>query len=96
MADKVKLWSDAEADYLEVQFTEAAGYMKETRHDAVMERVDAQGRVIGFSVMGVSRFKKGAPLEAELASPSTPAVLREAPKKKYGGRKAKEEGRRMK
>ena len=89
MADKVKIWFDAEADYLEVQFTEAAGYMKETRHDAVMERVDAQGRVIGFSVAGVSRFKKGTPLEAELASPSTTAVVRETPKKKYGRQKPK-------
>ena len=44
-----------------------AGYMKETKHDALMERVDAQGHVIGFSVMGVSRFKKDKPLEADLA-----------------------------
>jgi len=40
MADKVKLWFDAEADYLEVQFSQAAGHMQETQHDAVMERVD--------------------------------------------------------
>jgi hypothetical protein len=35
-------------------------------HDAVMERVDEQGHVLGFSVLGVSRFKKDHPLEAEL------------------------------
>jgi ribosomal protein S11 len=67
MADKVKVWFDAEADYLEVRFSDAAGYMKETENDALMERVDAQGRVIGFSVTGVSRFKKDKPLEADLA-----------------------------
>jgi hypothetical protein len=67
MADKVKVWFDAEADYLEVRFSDAAGYMKETKHDALMERVDAQGHIIGFSVMGVSRFKKDKPLEADLA-----------------------------
>ena len=83
MADKVKIWFDAEADYLEVQFAEATGYMKETQHDAVMERVDAQGRVIGFSVMGVSRFKKDKPLEAELAASSPPVIVREKPGKKY-------------
>jgi uncharacterized protein YuzE len=66
MADKVKVWFDAEADYLEVRFSDAAGYMKETKHDAVMERVDANGHVIGFSILGVSRFKKDKPLEAEL------------------------------
>jgi uncharacterized protein YuzE len=66
MAHKVKVWFDAEADYLEVRFSDAAGYMKETQHDAVMERVDANGHVIGFSILGVSRFKKDKPLEAEL------------------------------
>lgn len=43
MAEKVKVWFDREADYLEVQFKEALGYMKETEHDAVMERVDETG-----------------------------------------------------
>ena len=66
MADKVKVWFDAEADYLEVRFSDVAGYMKETKHDAVMERVDAQGKIIGFSIQGVSRFKKDKPLETEL------------------------------
>ncbi|HTA30642.1 MAG TPA: DUF2283 domain-containing protein [Candidatus Cybelea sp.] len=66
MADKVKVWFDAEADYLEVRFSDAAGYMKETTHAAVMERVDASGHVIGFGILGVSRFKKDKPLEAEL------------------------------
>ena len=35
-------------------------------HDAVMERVDAQGHVVGFSLMGVSQFRKEKPLEADL------------------------------
>jgi len=68
MADKVKVWFDAEADYLEVSFRQEAGYMKKTRHEAVMERVNANGNVIGFSILGVSRFRKDNPLEAELTS----------------------------
>ena len=68
MAEKVKIWFDREADYLEVQFKEAPGYMKETAHDAVMERVDAAGDIIGFSILGVSRFTKEQPLEAELTA----------------------------
>jgi ribosomal protein S11 len=68
MAEKVKVWFDAEADFLEVRFSEAAGYEKATANDAVMERVDAQGNIIGFSVMGVSRFKKSKPLVADLAA----------------------------
>ena len=39
MADKMKVWFDAEADFLEVRFSDAAGYEKETAHDAVMQRV---------------------------------------------------------
>ena len=68
MVDKVKLWFDPEHDYLEVTFSDAPGHMRPTRSDALMKRVDEQGRVIGFSVFGVSRFQKNRPLEAELAA----------------------------
>jgi uncharacterized protein YuzE len=68
MANKLKVWFDPEADFLEVRFSDAAGYEKETKHDAVMERVDAEGHVIGFSIMGVSQFSKDKPLEADLVS----------------------------
>ena len=66
MAEKVKVWFDGDADYLEVRFSDAPGYQKETCHDAVMERVDEKGNIIGFSILGVSRFKKDKPLEADL------------------------------
>ncbi len=65
---KLKVWFDAEGDFLEVQFSDAPGYMRETTHDAVMQRVDAQGRVIGFSILGISRFKKDRPIEADLTA----------------------------
>jgi hypothetical protein len=35
---------------------------------AFMERVDADGRVTGFSILGVSQYSKDKPLIAELAS----------------------------
>ena len=66
MVDKVKLWFDPEGDYLEVTFSDAPGYMRPTKGYAVMQSVDEQGRGIGFSVFGVSRFRKDHPLEAEL------------------------------
>ena len=68
MADKIKVWYDAEADFLEVRFSDAAGYEKQTLNDAVMERIDTEGNVIGFSILGVSRFKKTNPLVADLTS----------------------------
>lgn len=68
MADKVKVWFDKEGDFLEVTFAERAGYMRETAHDAIMERVDDSGKIIGFSILRVSQLAKDSPLEAELNS----------------------------
>lgn len=41
--------------------------MRETEDDRVMERVDQDGAIIGFSVMKVSEIKKEKPLVAVLA-----------------------------
>ena len=68
MAEKVKIWFDPEGDFLEVQFKDAVGFMRPTAHEAVMERVDEQGQVLGFSIIGASRFQKDHPMEAELVS----------------------------
>lgn len=66
MANKVTVWFDAEADFLEVRFSDEPGYEKETSHDAVMERLDEHGNVIGFSILGVTRYRKSQPLQADL------------------------------
>lgn len=66
MADRhVKIWFDAEGDYLEVMFDQRPGYFRETENDQVMEKVDEQGNVLGFSVMQVSTLRK-SPLEVTL------------------------------
>lgn len=67
MAQRVKVWFDAEGDFLEVIFSDKPGYMRETDHDAVMERVDEDGNILGFSIMQVTQFKKQKPLIARLA-----------------------------
>ncbi len=67
MAQKVKIWCDAEGDFLEVLFSDQPGYMRETDNDAVLERVDDKGNILGFSVMRVSELTKEQPLTAELA-----------------------------
>jgi hypothetical protein len=53
----VKLWYDSEGDYLEVIFDQKEGYFRETQNDQVMEKVDAQGNILGFSVLKVSAIK---------------------------------------
>jgi guanylate kinase len=68
MAEKVRVWFDAEGDFLEVRFSDKAAFMRETKNDAVMERVNEQGNILGFSIMQVSRLSKGKPLIADLVS----------------------------
>lgn len=66
MAKKVvKLWYDPEGDYLEVIFEQKDGYFHETAHNAVMEKVDQKGNILGFSVLKVSKLRK-KPLEVAL------------------------------
>ena len=52
MGKEIKVWYDKEGDYLEVLFERKAGYFKETPNDAVMEKVDEEGNIIGFSILG--------------------------------------------
>ena len=64
---KVEMWYDPDGDYMEVTFEEKAGYFRETEDDWVMERVDAEGDVLSFSVLGVSSVKQGS-IEISLLS----------------------------
>ena len=66
MAEKrVRVWYDPEGDYLEVIFDQKPGYFRETANDQVMEKVDDEGNVLGFSVLRVSALKE-APLDVAL------------------------------
>jgi len=66
VAKEVKVWYDRESDYLEVLFERKAGYFRATDNDAVMEKVDKEGNVIGFSIMKVSALKQEKPLSVTL------------------------------
>jgi uncharacterized protein YuzE len=61
----IKIWYDKEGDYLEVLFERKKGYFRETENDAVMEKVDEEGNIIGFSILKVSALKE-KPLSIEL------------------------------
>ncbi len=61
----VKLWYDPEGDYLEVIFDQREGYFRETENDQVMEKIDPQGNLLGFSVLRASSLK-AKPLEVAL------------------------------
>ncbi len=68
MEKEIKIYYDKEGDYLEVLFEKKAGYFKETENDAVMEKVDTKGNVIGFSILKVSALTEKKPLSVSLKS----------------------------
>ena len=68
MSQNVKVWFDPEGDFLEVLFSDQPGFLRETNNDAVMERVDENGNLLGFSILGVSQLKQSPPLLAELTA----------------------------
>jgi len=65
--EKIKVWYDSEGDYLEVIFETKEGYFKETESDQIMEKVDMDGKVIGFSILKVSSLKDH-PIEVALTT----------------------------
>jgi len=50
----LRIWFDREGDFLEVIFDDRPGYFRETKSDQVMEKVDENGELLGFSVLRVS------------------------------------------
>ena len=68
MGKEIKIWYDKEGDYFEVLFERKAGYFRETENDAVMEKVDEKGNIIGFSILKVSALKEQKPLSISLKS----------------------------
>ena len=65
--EKVRVWYDSKGDFLEVMFKQKEGYFRETNSDQVMEKVDMEGKVIGFSILKVSSLKEKI-LDIDLAN----------------------------
>ncbi len=66
MGEEITVWYDKEGDYLEVLFDKKKGYFKETENDAIMEKVDEDGNIIGFSILKISGLKEQKPLTISL------------------------------
>mgnify|MGYP006312924767 CR=1 FL=1 len=77
MGKDIKVWYDKEGDYLEVIFDCKKGFFRETQNDAVMEKIDEQGNVIGFSILSVSALEPANPLSVTLKDRGEP-ILRKA------------------
>ncbi len=66
MGETLSVWYDEAGDYLEVLFAHKKGYFRDTDNDAVMEKVDEVGQIIGFSILKVSALKGQPPLAVTL------------------------------
>jgi len=67
MGEEIRIWYDKEADYLEVLFEQKEGYFRETGNDAIMQKVDEDGNIIGFSILKVSSIQN-EPISISLKS----------------------------
>jgi len=66
MGKEIKIYYDKEGDYMEVLFDIKEGYFKETEHDELMEKVDKDGNILGFSILKFSQFQHSKPLTVTL------------------------------
>lgn len=61
----MKLWYDPGADFLEVIFDRGVGVAEDTEDERVEVRVDQQGKVLSFHILGLKSME-GPPFEVEL------------------------------
>mgnify|MGYP003339457965 CR=1 FL=1 len=66
MEKDITVYYDKEADFLEVLFEKSEGYFKETDNDLVMEKISNDNRIIGFSILNVSKMSSQEVLNAHL------------------------------
>lgn len=57
--EQIRLWWDGEGDFLYVAFADGDGDMVRTRDGKAMVKVDDDGNVLGFQLLGVSKRGKG-------------------------------------
>ncbi len=67
MEKSVTVYFDKEGDFLEVLFEKTEGYFKETDNDLIMEKISNDNRVIGFSILNVSKITSKKPVELALS-----------------------------
>ena len=67
MEKNVTVYFDKDADFLEVLFEKTEGHFKETDNDLIMEKVSNDNRVIGFSILNVSKITSKKSFELALS-----------------------------
>ena len=70
----IKLWYDSDADFLEVVFEKGKGVAYDTDDERVEVRLDAQGKVLSFHVLGLKSLA-GPPVSIELKPKDTKQLV---------------------
>ncbi len=78
--EQIRLWWDGDGDFLYVAFADGDGDMVRTRDGKAMVKVDDDGNVLGFQLLGVSKRGKGrTPLSVTLTPETDSDVSEFAP-----------------
>ena len=75
--EKLKIWYDPEGDYLEVNFARQPGVFQATPVPNILVKLDADGRIIGFSVLNISEVAE-TPMEIDIPLVLERQILRAA------------------
>ena len=59
----ITVWYDREGDFLEVLFERKPGFFRQTSSEGVLEKVDNEGKVIGFHVLHATRLIQAPELD---------------------------------
>ena len=68
----IEVWWDAEGDYLWVNLAEGDGDMVPTKDGKSTVKVDDEGNILGFQILGVSKRAKQKPFNFSLESRPKP------------------------
>ena len=68
----IEVWWDAEGDYLWVNLAEGDGDMVPTKDGKSTVKVDDDGNILGFQMLGVSKRAKQKPFSFSLKPESHP------------------------
>jgi hypothetical protein len=75
MASKnVSIWYDAKGDFLEIVWEVKSGDFIHTKDDRAMAKIDDEGNIIGFHVIGVSEMTEPVDLILEPGDGATEAT----------------------
>ncbi len=70
----ISVWWDGEGDFLSVTLAEGEGNMVPTKDGRAMVKIDDEGNILGFHVLGVTKTTNQKPFRIDLV----PAELAES------------------